>query len=99
MASRKKEPVFDKENPEWTKEDFARARPAHEVLPPKVLAAFRKTRGPQASPKKVPISIRLSQDVVDHFRSMGPGWQRRIDDTLKRAARTAARKTSSGGSR
>ena len=26
--------VNDPENPEWTKEDFARARPAHEVFPP-----------------------------------------------------------------
>ena len=99
MVSRKKEPVFDEENPEWTEEDFARARPAHEVLSPKVLASFPKTRGPQKLPKKIPISIRLSEDVVEHFKSQGPGWQRRIDETLKRAARTAAKKSARGGRR
>lgn len=32
--------VFDDDNPEWTDEDFARARPAAEVLPGKVVAAL-----------------------------------------------------------
>ena len=84
---RDKEPVFDAENPEWTKEDFARARPAHEVLPKEVLAAFSKTRGPQIAPKKVPVSIRLSPEVLEHFRAMGPGWQGRIDDALRQVVR------------
>lgn len=34
--------VFDDDNPEWTEEDFARARPASE-LPSEMLAAFPKT--------------------------------------------------------
>jgi uncharacterized protein (DUF4415 family) len=78
-------PQFDEENPEWTREDFARARPAHEVLPPQVLAAFKKTRGPQKAPRKIPVSIRLSSEVVEHFRADGPGWQNRIDEALKKA--------------
>lgn len=41
-------------------------------------------RGPQKAPKKVPLSIRLSSEVVNHFRSKGTGWQTRIDDALKR---------------
>ena len=77
--------VFDDDNPEWTKEDFARARPPHEIFPPEILAAFPKTRGVQQAPKKVAISIRLSQDVIDFFKSSGPGWQTRIDETLKKA--------------
>ncbi len=33
MSAKKKiEPQFDEENPEWTEEDFARAKPASEVL-------------------------------------------------------------------
>ncbi len=74
------------ENPEWTKEDFANALPAHEVLPPDILAAFPNTRGPQKSPKKVPVSIRLSPAVLEHFKSTGPGWQSRIDEALKKSA-------------
>lgn len=34
--------VFDDDNPEWTEEDFDRARPAAEVLPGKVVAALTK---------------------------------------------------------
>ncbi|MDO8295111.1 MAG: BrnA antitoxin family protein [Caulobacter sp.] len=86
--SRKREPsvVFDDDNPEWTEEDFARARPASE-LPPEVLAHFPKTlariRGLQKAATKRAVSIRLSAEVVDHFRAGGPGWQTRIDQALK----------------
>lgn len=78
--------VHDDDNPPWTAEDWKDARPASE-LPPEILAAFPKTlaklRGPQRAPTKVPVSLRLSQEVVDHFKSEGPGWQSRIDDALR----------------
>jgi len=77
---------FDKDNPEWTKKDFDKARPPQEVLSPEILAAFPKTRGLQKAQKKVPVSIRLSPDVVEHFKSTGPGWQGRIDEALKKVA-------------
>ncbi len=41
--------LIDKENPEWTEDDFQRARPASEVLPelfgPQVAAEMLKSRG------------------------------------------------------
>jgi uncharacterized protein (DUF4415 family) len=43
----------------------------------------KATRGSQKNPKKTPISIRLSQEVIDYFKSTGDGWQTRIDDILK----------------
>ena len=76
--------VTDDDNPEWTAEDFAKARPASE-LPPHILAAFPRTRGPQKASTKVPISIRLSPEVIEHFKAGGPGWQSRIDDALRKA--------------
>ena len=76
--------VIDAENPEWTVADFKKARSASE-LPADILKAFPKTRGPQKMAKKVPISIRLSADVVERFKAAGPGWQARIDDALKKA--------------
>jgi uncharacterized protein (DUF4415 family) len=82
---RKQPAGFDEENPEWTARDFARARSPREALSPEVLSAFKKTRGPQRAPKKVAVSIRLSADVVDHFRATGRGWQGRIDAMLKKA--------------
>ena len=74
----------DPDNPEWTAGDFTRARPFAEVFPD--LAASRRARGPQKEPTKVAVSLRLSRDVVERFKSGGPGWQTRIDDALKKAA-------------
>lgn len=85
MPRRKKREVKpDYENPEWTREDFARARPASEVVPA-VVAAYRRVRGPQRRPTKRLISLRLDPDVIDHFRARGPGWQARINSTLRKA--------------
>ncbi len=39
---------------------------------------------PPSNSKKIPISIRLSPEVVEHFKSTGKGWQTRVDETLKR---------------
>ncbi|MBV8685804.1 MAG: BrnA antitoxin family protein [Alphaproteobacteria bacterium] len=75
--------VFDEDNPEWTDEDFARARPASE-LPPRVAAAFRGPGRPSGSGKRA-VSIRLDEDVLEKFRATGPGWQSRINEVLKRA--------------
>jgi uncharacterized protein (DUF4415 family) len=49
MSRKSKEPVFDHDNPEWTEADFARAKPPEEVLPPRLLAQFKRTRDPKAS--------------------------------------------------
>lgn len=42
-------------------------------------------RGKQKSPTKTLVTLRLSADVLQHFRSTGPGWQTRVDETLKAA--------------
>lgn len=76
--------AFDADNPEWTDEDFRRARPGG-ALPPEILRAFPKTRGPQKAPRKIPVSIRLTPEVVERFKASGPGWQSRIDEVLKKA--------------
>lgn len=84
-----REPVFDDDNPEWTEEDFARARPPEEVLPPEILAQFPKTRrirGPQKAPRKVQVAIRLSPDLVEHYRAGGRGFHGRIEAALRRDA-------------
>jgi uncharacterized protein (DUF4415 family) len=35
---------------------------------------------------KEQVSLRLDQDVLDHFRAGGPGWQDRINTALRKAA-------------
>ena len=74
------------DSPELTKEDFARARPFAEVLP-ELAKSIRKGRGPNRAPTKKLVSLRLSPEVIEHFRSQGPGWQSRIDATLRKAAK------------
>ncbi len=74
------------DNPELTKSDFARARPFSEVFPD-LSASIRKGRGPNRSPTKKLVSLRLSPEVVEHFKSTGAGWQSRIDETLREAVK------------
>ena len=74
----------DPDAPEWTEEDWARARPAIEV-DPELVEWSRRTRGKQRAPVKELISIRLDPDITEYFRSTGPGWQTRLNDTLRRA--------------
>ena len=40
-------------------------------------------RGTQKALTKERITIRLSRDVVDKFRSTGDGWQTRVDAALQ----------------
>jgi uncharacterized protein (DUF4415 family) len=63
-------------------QDMKAMRPADQVLP-KSLQSKLKFRGPQRSPTKERITIRLSPEVVETFRATGDGWQTRVDSALK----------------
>ncbi len=79
----------DGEVRELTKEDFARARPASEVLPeilgPEVAGEFLKPRprGPQKKPHKTSTTVRLDAEVLEAFKAMGKDWQARMNTVLK----------------
>jgi uncharacterized protein (DUF4415 family) len=85
---RKRKPLTDKDGEvrELTAEDFAAMRPTAEVLP-ELAKLWRKRgeRGPQKTPTKQQVTLRLDRDVVDRFRATGPGWQRRMNDVLRKA--------------
>ena len=70
------------DNPELTKADVAEMRPFAEVLP-ELAAKLRRARGPQNAPTKISTTIRLSPEVIGHFKRGGRGWQSRIDEALK----------------
>lgn len=72
-----------RDNPEWTKEDFAKARPFAEVFP-ELAASIRRGRGPNKAPTKKLVSLRLSGEVIDKYKAGGVGWQSRIDADLRR---------------
>ena len=71
------------DNPEWTKEDFAKAKPFAEALPD-LAASIRRGRGPNKAPTKKLVSLRLSGAVIDKYKAGGAGWQSRIDEDLRR---------------
>ena len=68
---------YDPNDPEATRDWFARA---DLIRDGKIVR--RGKRGPQKSPTKKLISLRLSPEVIDHFKGTGRGWQTRIDSTL-----------------
>lgn len=82
-------PLVDKngEVRELTAADFKRMRPAAEVAPG-VVAAWKRSRGrPKSQTTKTATSLRLDADVLEHFKATGPGWQTRINQALRKAAR------------
>lgn len=58
-------------------------------------AAFKAVTAPRVeTPARVPavpgvrqqVTLRLDQDVLEHFQQDGPGWQDRINAALRKAA-------------
>ena len=64
------------DNPEWTREMF-------ETADLKIGDRLIRRGRPPKVKKKVAISIRLSEDVLEAFKRCGPGWQTRIDEALE----------------
>ena len=85
---KKRKPLTDKDGEvrELTAEDFRHFRPTSEVLPELVkLWRKRGQRGPQKTPTKKQVTLRLDKDVVDRFRATGAGWQSRMNEALRKA--------------
>jgi uncharacterized protein (DUF4415 family) len=90
MKARDDDPASrpDDENPEWTREDFRKARPALEVFAevfgPAAADMLRRGRGRPVKPdKKVNQTLRLDLDVLEAYRQTGPGWQARMNRVLR----------------
>ncbi len=65
----------------------ARSDPDAQPLTPQQLKSMRPiqaVRGrPKSERKKLLVSVRYSQEVVDFFKSTGEGWQSRMDGVLR----------------
>ncbi|MDN3560868.1 BrnA antitoxin family protein [Vreelandella neptunia] len=72
----------DGEVRELTDRDVEQMKPMSGVLPANLQRTIGQ-RGRQQTPTKVKTSIRLSPEVIEHFKAQGDGWQRRIDQALK----------------
>ncbi|MDQ8730276.1 BrnA antitoxin family protein [Bradyrhizobium sp. LHD-71] len=58
-------------------------------------AAFKAVTAPRVETPSVrpaipgakeQVTLRIDQDVLEHFREGGPGWQDRINEALRKAA-------------
>ena len=65
-------------SPTLSDEMLSRMKPVRESHP----NIPRRVRGPQKGPLKKPVSIRLSPEVVEYFKSQGKGWQTKINNIL-----------------
>lgn len=87
--------------PEWTPDDFARAKPFPGDLPATVAQGIRDThataqrrrRGAQHAPTKVAISLRVQRDTLARYRASGRGWQTRMAAVLDRNAKRLKRRS------
>ena len=78
MKNKRNNEKNDVDSPPLSKEMLSRMRPVSEKHP----EILRRVRGAQKTPTKISISIRLSPQVVEHFKSFGKGWQARMDKIL-----------------
>lgn len=81
--------LLDNDAPEATKEWFAKARPASDMLGELLGQAAAKEmlkpkRGRPALVKpKEHVNIRLDADVLGAFKEAGAGWQTRVNNALR----------------
>jgi uncharacterized protein (DUF4415 family) len=69
--------------PEITNEELDRAEIWHGDK------FIRRVGGrPKGSGTKELVTLRLDQKILEHFRAGGPGWQTRLNDTLRAAVET-----------
>ena len=80
----------DQANPQWTKSDFAQAKPAAEFFGPETYTGLveltkrgRGKRGPQKAPTKIAASVRFDPDVLERLRASGRGWATLVNDTMR----------------
>jgi uncharacterized protein (DUF4415 family) len=58
-------------------------------IPSDLLARMKPSkrgRPPEGDAPKQSIALRVDRDVLAAFKAQGPGWQSRMQETLKRAA-------------
>lgn len=72
------------DNPEWTAEDFANARPLAEVLP-ELAAEMERLREERDKAGSL-VTLSVDRSILEAIKAGGPGWEARIDEALRRAA-------------
>ena len=68
----------DLDSPPLTNEMMSRMLSVKEQHP----KTPRRVRGVQQAPTRIPVSIRLSPQVVEFFKKKGKGWQTLVNEAL-----------------
>ncbi len=87
MDSRKLPPPpadFDDDAPVLTDEQIKELRPAREMFEELGIPMPVPRGRPKAEVTKSSVTLRLDPDVVDFYKSGGPGWQTRINAALRK---------------
>ncbi len=66
------------DSPPLSNDILNKMRPVKELHPDRP----SRVRGRQKLPIKKPVSIRLSPDIIEYFKSEGNGWQTKINAIL-----------------
>jgi uncharacterized protein (DUF4415 family) len=84
---KKRKPLTDKDGEvrELTAADFRAMKPLDAFPELAALVRGRGERGPQKTPTKQQVTLRLDRDVIERFRATGTGWQKRINEALRKA--------------
>jgi uncharacterized protein (DUF4415 family) len=84
---KKRKPLTDKDGEvrELTAADFRAMKPLDHFPELAHLVRGQGKRGPQKTPTKQQVTLRLDKDVLERFRSTGSGWQKRINEALRKA--------------
>jgi uncharacterized protein (DUF4415 family) len=66
------------ESPPLSNKMLSKMQPVRKAHPNRL----SRVRGPQKEPTKKQLTIRLNQEVVEHFKLQGKGWQTKINEVL-----------------
>ncbi len=87
--------IDDPDSPEWTEEDFARARPIREVMGGAFVDAWEANRQrvllEKTAAEAAELSKQTSAEVIDFYRTGGEGWQARLNADLEDLVRNKRR--------
>ena len=84
--------TIDRDNPEWTKKDFAKAEKHPGGISLAKLGdqiARKRGRPKLANPKEL-VTLRLDTDVLTAYRKTGAGWQTKINEDLRKVRKLKA---------
>ena len=83
---KKRKPLTNEEGEvrELLIEDIRAMKPLDHFPDLAKLVRARGQRGPQKTPTKQQVTLRLDRDVIEKFRATGTGWQSRVNDALRK---------------